>query len=288
MEKNWVKELEELGSFYKETRLRRGYKLLDIETENLHHTKLSRFERGETMLSARAFVLAVNAIDMTMAEFFVSKDSNQFNRLQEFGKKMGTHIMSEDIVSMKALLIPRAKKNYDKIFNILIKCAIFDISKENILTKKEQMFITEYFLNLEIWTLYDISLLGLCLEAIDIVEMYDIAQDLLYKDEFLELLSEHEMSVKKALINIYVHLICKGKLTKAENLERDLNEHLTEWDMEERIIFYVFKNILQYKREKKIELLKEIQDDIQCLRKFGATGMATRFELFLKNFILIE
>lgn len=283
-----MKELEELGNFYKETRLRRGYKLLDVETENLHHSKLSRFERGETMLSAKSFVLAVNAIDMTMAEFFVSKDRNQFNRLQDFGKKMGTYIMSEDIVSMRALLIPRAIKNYDKIFNTLIKCSIFDISKENLITKKDKKFITKYFLNLKIWTLYDINLLSLCLEAIDIVEIYDIAQDLLYKDEFLELLSEHEVCVKKALINIYVHLICKGRLTAAENIQEDLNEHLTEWDMEEKIILYIFKNILQYKRQKNTELLKEIRYDIQYLRKFDATGMATRFELFLKNFILIE
>ncbi|XOQ36491.1 MAG: Transcriptional activator, Rgg/GadR/MutR family, C-terminal domain-containing protein [Lactococcus sp.] len=274
----------ELGAFYKETREKLGYSQRDAESAYCDHSLISRFENGETVLRADKLLMAINGLDLTPTEFFVWHGEYLPNRLQIFNKKMSAYAINEDVDGLKTLLKTRAIRNEDKIFNILVKCAIFDLSDEMLIIKSERKFIEKHFNNVKQWTIYEMSVFAHCLEAIDDAEVYDIGQDILKSDEFSKIIDSNATLAKKTLVNLYVHLICHGSYRYAEKLKQGINDLLTEWDMSEKIILHIFEKFSLYRQEKSPELLAEIQDDLQILNRFGATGMAKRMTLFIKKY----
>lgn len=274
----------ELGAFYKETREKLGYSQRDAESAYCDHSLISRFENGETVLRADKLLMAINGLDLTPTEFFVWHGEYLPNRLQIFNKKMSAYAINEDVDGLKTLLKTRAIRNEDKIFNILVKCAIFDLSDEMLIIKSERKFIEKHFNNVKQWTIYEMSVFAHCLETIDDAEVYDIGQDILKSDEFSKIIDSNATLAKKTLVNLYVHLICHGSYRYAEKLKQGINDLLTEWDMSEKIILHIFEKFSLYRQEKSPELLAEIQDDLQILNRFGATGMAKRMTLFIKKY----
>lgn len=59
-------ERMELGEFYKELRLARKLKQTDVACEGLTASQLSKFELGQSMLSADKLILAIQGINVTL------------------------------------------------------------------------------------------------------------------------------------------------------------------------------------------------------------------------------
>lgn len=278
-------ETLEIGMYYKQVREERGYTLADVamSSDYLDKSQLSRFESGESMLSADRFLAAINGLNMTVNEF-VALRSAEPSQYRVFSEKIMAYVMVGDIGGLKDLIKPKARMKMDKIFNILVKSAILDISQENLITTAEKKFLENYLLNIPYWTFFEVNIFGMCLEILDEEEVYDLGQDMLASHELSKIIAFNGEIVKKTAINLYVYLISKGWYTRAEQIEKELDKLLTEWDMEEKISIHIFKKFAQYKKERSPELLKEVQDDIQGLKKLGANGIANRFAMDIERY----
>ena len=71
-------ERMELGEFYKELRLARKLKQSDVACAGLTASQLSKFELGQSMLSADKLILAIQGINMNFDEF-----GHKLNNYQE-------------------------------------------------------------------------------------------------------------------------------------------------------------------------------------------------------------
>ena len=278
-------ETLEIGMYYKQVREERGYTLADVamSSDYLDKSQLSRFESGESMLSADRFLAAIDGLNMTVNEF-VALRSSEPSQYRVFSEKIMAYVMVGDIGGLKDLIKPKARMKMDKIFNILVKSAILDISQENLITTAEKKFLENYLLNIPYWTFFEVNIFGMCLEILDEEEVYDLGQDMLASHELSKIIAFNGEIVKKTAINLYVYLISKGWYTRAEQIEKELDKLLTEWDMEEKISIHIFKKFVQYKKERSPELLKEVQDDIQGLKKLGANGIANRFAMDIERY----
>ncbi len=278
-------ETLEIGMYYKQVREERGYTLADVamSSDYLDKSQLSRFESGESMLSADRFLAAIDGLNMTVNEF-VALRSSEPSQYRVFSEKIMAYVMVGDIGGLKDLIKPKARMKMDKIFNILVKSAILDISQENLITTAEKKFLENYLLNIPYWTFFEVNIFGMCLEILDEEEVYDLGQDMLASHELSKIIAFNGEIVKKTAINLYVYLISKGWYTRAEQIEKELDKLLTEWDMEEKISIHIFKKFAQYKKERSPELLKEVQDDIQGLKKLGANGIANRFAMDIERY----
>ena len=280
-----VLETQEIGAYYKQVREKRGYTLSDVAMSSsyLDKSQLFRFESGENMLSADRFLAAINGLNMTASEF-VALMSIEPSQYCVFNKKIRAYVMVGDIEGLKTLIKPNARLKMEKIFNILAKSAILDISQENLITTAEKKFLEKYLLSIPQWTFFEVKILGRCLEILDDDEIYDLGQDMLASQELSQIIAFNGKIVKKTAINLYVYLIFKGYYIRAERIEKEINKLLTEWDIEEKISLHIFKKFAQYKKEKNSELLKEVQSDIDMLKKLGATGMANRFAMEIEKY----
>lgn len=283
MSKNAV-EMQEIGTYYKQVREERGYTLSDVamSSDYLDKSQLSRFESGESMLSADRFLSAINGLNMTPSEFFALK-LNEPSQYHIFATKIMKCVMKKDEEGLKSLVKTKARVKMEKIFNILAKAAIFDVSKENLITTSEKKYLQNYLINIPQWTFFEVNIFGMCLEILDEDEVYDLGQDMLTSDELSQIIAFNDEVVKKTAINLYFYLISKGWYRRAERIEKKIDELLTEWDMEEKISLHIFKKFLKYKQEKSPKLLEEVQSDIQMLKQLGATGIADRFAIDIES-----
>ena len=184
-------EMLEIGVYYKRVRQERGYTLADVanSSDYLDKSQLSRFESGENMLSADRFLAAINGLNMTVTEFFALR-SVEPSHYGIFSKKIMSYVMVNDITGLKGLIKPKARMKMDKIFNILVKSAILDISRENLVTNAEKKFLETYLLTIPYWTFFDVNIFGMCLEILDEEEVYDLGQRAFGENKVQELLEK--------------------------------------------------------------------------------------------------
>ncbi len=80
-------EKMELGEFYKELRLARKLKQSDVACDGLTASQLSKFELGQSMLSADKLILAIQGINVTFDEFGHKLNNYQESPHMRFGTK---------------------------------------------------------------------------------------------------------------------------------------------------------------------------------------------------------
>ncbi|MDN5411256.1 MAG: hypothetical protein L0F95_02440, partial [Lactococcus sp.] len=122
-----------------------------------------------------------------------------------------------------------------------------------------------------------------CLDVLDIKTAYYLGLEMLESDELSKLLYAHGYIVKRTLANLYVHLIRHDYYTFANTIKSELSKLFNTWDMEGKIIIYMFDTFASYKRRKSAKLFETIQQDIQSLKRFGATALAESIEMLMEK-----
>lgn len=273
----------ELGAFYKKVRQSRGYSIGDVTSHYLSKSQISKFENGNSMLLLDGFMHAVAGLNMTMSEFFLTIGHFEAGNLHTFGEKLQDLINVQDMDGLKGLIIQKPRTNEKRIFNIKIKCAIRELSGQNLLTDADSQFIDKYLTDHEEWTAFDIDVFGMCLEALDTELVYQLSKQLTKKDKF-RILPYNAYIVKRTLVNVYVYMILHGRFIYADEFEKELNSLLKSTDTEEKIAVHIFKKVFKYRQEKNPELLPEIDQDLQNLKNLGAFGLARMIDIFLTNY----
>lgn len=273
----------ELGAFYKKVRQSRGYSIGDVTSHYLSKSQISKFENGNSMLLLDGFMHAVAGLNMTMSEFFLTIGHFEAGNLHTFGEKLQDLINVQDMDGLKGLIIQKPRTNEKRIFNIKIKCAIRELSGQNLLTDDDCQFIDKYLTDHEEWTAFDIDVFGMCLEALDTELVYQLSKQLAKKDKF-RILPYNAYIVKRTLVNVYVYMILHGRFIYADEFEKELDSLLKSTDTEEKIAVHIFKKVFKYRQEKNPELLPEIDQDLQNLKNLGAFGLARMIDIFLTNY----
>lgn len=273
----------ELGTLYKKVRQSRGNSINDVTSDYLNKSQISKFENGNSMLLLDGFMHAVAGLNMTMSEFFLSVGNFEAGSLHTFGKKLQDLINAQDIEGLKELIILKPRTNEKRIFNIKVKCAISELSGQNLLTDDECQFVDKYLTDREEWTAFDIDVFGMCLEALDTELVYQLGRQLIKKDKF-RILPYNAYIAKRTLVNVYVYMILHGRFVYANEFEKKLDALLKQNDTEEQVAVHIFKKVSKYRQERNPELLSEIDRDIQNLKNLGAFGLARMIDIFLANY----
>ena len=80
----------QLGELYKELRIARGLKQKDVARKGLSIAQLSKFENGQTMLSADKLLIAIVSIHMTFEEFVHKLNNYELPKEIILGMKIST------------------------------------------------------------------------------------------------------------------------------------------------------------------------------------------------------
>ena len=97
-------ERMELGEFYKELRLARKLKQSDVACDGLTASQLSKFELGQSMLSADKLILAIQGINMNFDEFGHKLNNYQESPHMRIGRRIVDRFVHQDIAGLEQLL----------------------------------------------------------------------------------------------------------------------------------------------------------------------------------------
>ena len=153
-------EKQELGEFYKELRLARKLKQSDVACDGLTASQLSKFELGQSMLSADKLILAIQGINVTFDEFGHKLNNYQESPHMRFGRKVVDRFAHQDIAGLEQLLEEieqeQIAQTYRRLNAVVIKNAIHSLDKSYLLEEEDREFLTTYLYAIESWTWFEL------------------------------------------------------------------------------------------------------------------------------------
>lgn len=141
-----------LGEFYKALRLARKVKQKDVAKGKLSKSQLSKFESGQSMLSADRMISAIEGINLTFAEFGHVLNGYRLTDYEELMKHIMTLLTNEDKGGLEALLEQYLNQEdviYYRLNSLVIKNAIHSLDREYVFDKEDGEFLAEYLFSIE-------------------------------------------------------------------------------------------------------------------------------------------
>lgn len=262
----------ELGELYRELRIARGLKLKDVVRDNLSLSQLSRFENGQTMLSADRMLLAISGIHMSFAEFGHALNNYKETPYFAAGKKIMELYGKQDVEGLKGLL--EEYKNYEsrEIYNrlnlLVVKDCIHSLESSYTIDQEEINLLTKYLYDIEEWTEYELYLFGNTLTLLSTEDLLFLGKAFVERDKFYRSIPSHDNAAKLALLNIISVLLERKQTYYVSYFMEILEKLLTHQDMYFIAILNFFKLVIKCtKGEKQAD--QELEDFLSALELIG-------------------
>ena len=263
-----------LGELYRELRVARGLKMKDVVSDKLSQAQLSKFENGQTMLSADKLLTAISAIHMSFAEFehayYQYEDSAFFKQAKLIEKLLIIHDDNSETYDV-----------YDKLNKLVIRCAIHDLNPEYIISDDDKDFITTYLYSIEEWTEYELYIFGNTLQVLSDSDLIFLSKSFIERDSLYLSIPNNNFRTQLVVLNIIFVLLERKKDYCVHYFMKNLESILTYQDMFVKTTFIFLKKVLNYREGKGTHLI-DLKKYIHDVEELGHEDVAE----FLKDNIV--
>ncbi|AND78972.1 Rgg/GadR/MutR family transcriptional regulator [Streptococcus pantholopis] len=267
-----------LGELYRELRIARGLKMKDIVNSELSQAQLSKFENGQTMLSADKLLIAISAIHMSLAEFEHAYHQYEDSSFFKQAKLIFQYHSSKDIKGLEELLTIYADSSetydiYNKLNSIVIHCAIHDLKPEHTISDSDKDFITTYLYSVEEWTEYELYIFGNTLQVLSNSDIIFLGKAFTERDSLYLSILNNKYRTQLVLLNIIFVLLERKQYYYADYFVKHLETILTYQDMFAKTVLIFLKKVLDY-QEGRDTKLTDLEDYICNVRNLGHEDVA--------------
>ena len=277
----------ELGEFYRELRIARGVKQNEVACEGLTSSQLSKFELGQSMLSADKLFLAIEGINMTFAEFAYKLNNYQESQHIQLGHQIVDLFVRQDKDSLEDLLNKVQEKvssqQYIRLNKIVIQNALHSLDSSYILKAEDKQFITAYLFAIDSWTWFELYLFFNTMPLLSDQDLLFLSTALLEKSQEFQQLMQNKLYLKKGLLNVISELLERGYYRYVPLFEIELEKILTVYDIFENILLKFLREIcifLKFNGSNK----KEIETFIQSLEVLDNPQLIALLTLKLQQY----
>ncbi|MDK8091465.1 Rgg/GadR/MutR family transcriptional regulator [Streptococcus intermedius] len=277
----------ELGEFYRELRIARGVKQNEVACEGLTASQLSKFELGQSMLSADKLFLAIEGINMTFAEFAYKLNSYQESQHIQLGHQIVDLFVRQDKDSLEDLLNKVQEKvssqQYIRLNKIVIQNALHSLDSSYILKEEDKQFITAYLFAIDSWTWFELYLFFNTMPLLSDQDLLFLSTALLEKSQEFQQLMQNKLYLKKGLLNVISELLERGYYRYVPLFEIELEKILTVYDIFENILLKFLREIcifLKFNGSNK----KEIETFVQSLEVLDNPQLIALLTLKLQQY----
>lgn len=277
----------ELGEFYRELRIARGVKQNEVACEGLTASQLSKFELGQSMLSADKLFLAIEGINMTFAEFAYKLNSYQESQHVQLGHQVVDLFVHQDKDGLEDLLHKVQEKvssqQYIRLNKIVIQNALHSLDSSYILKEEDKQFITAYLFAIDSWTWFELYLFFNTMPLLSDQDLLFLSTALLEKSQEFQQLMQNKLYLKKGLLNVISELLERGYYRYVPLFEIELEKILTVYDIFENILLKFLREIcifLKFNGSNK----KEIETFIQSIEVLDNPQLIALLTLKLQQY----
>ena len=266
----------DVGAFFKEIRRTRGYTQKDAGGDYISKSQLSRFENGETILTAEKLYYAITQISMTPNEFFNAFNDYKLDRMQELYRTLDNIQLSlkDGIEKSKTLIIKKPKDKFERLSNVMIKSVLQDITGKKYVSEEEYLLVGDYLSAIDYWSEFEMKLLYytcLILDEGDIRWFWEMITDRAH--HFNK--GNNQRLFLATLLNSYeTTVLDRQNMENAALFREDLEKFIVKKEPTMLIIFTIVTYFHDYLLEKTSKNRQKIEEYLTAAEVVGAKDMA--------------
>ena len=276
------------GETFKEIRLSRKYSIEALADQSVSKSTISRFERLESDITFDKLVALLNKMQVSIGEFmFLCEKGTKKNGLNSFSKFIFENNEEELKKLMEQMWMDYEKDGitYRKVSAILIEIHYNRLVKKPI-KEESVLFLTDYLIQCEVWTQFDLFILGNTIEYLPPNTSIILTKELTKKTSLFHgnrLIFETVLNI---LINTSLVCIKENRLQAAQ----ELISYLQGLDIDETYFFervlikFVFGSYL-VRRGDVNEGEREVNDSLKVMKLLGANKLEENFRGFYEIYI---
>ena len=276
------KRMKNLGKVFKELRESRKISLRKATGGRFSASLLSRFENGQSEISAPKLFAALENIHANVEELlFLARDFHH-DANSEFRNQLFKAVNPKDLTSLHTLYqreyqkIPFSKDKQEHILNsILIKSYMKAIDETITLTSEEERVLHDYLFSVEIWGLYELSFFSFCSPLLSVQLLTKYTREMLRKSDFLQGVGKNRNMMHTLLLNGFMACIEVDDFTNALYFKKQIEQNFFEENETYfRIVYLWAEGLLDSKQGRAEEGQRKMEDAIRIFEMIGCSKSA--------------
>ena len=274
--------MKNLGKVFKELRESRKISLRKATGGRFSASLLSRFENGQSEISAQKLFAALENIHANVEELlFLARDFHH-DANSEFRNQLFKAVNPKDLTSLHTLYqreyqkIPFSKDKQEHILNaILIKSYMKAIDETITLTSEEERVLHDYLFSVEIWGLYELSFFSSCSPLLSVQLLTKYTREMLRKSDFLQGVGKNRNMMHTLLLNGFMACIEVDDFTNALYFKKQIEKNFFEENETYfRIVYLWAEGLLDSKQGRVEEGRKKMEDAVRIFEIIGCSKSA--------------
>ena len=274
--------MKNLGKVFKELRESRKISLRKATGGRFSASLLSRFENGQSEISAPKLITALENIHASMEELLFLARGFHHDSNSEFRNQLFKAVNPKDLTSLSTLYqreyqqIPFSKDKQEHILNaILIKSYMKAIDETITLTSEEERVLHDYLFSVEIWGLYELSFFSSCSPLLSVQLLTKYTREMLRKSDFLQGVGKNRNMMHTLLLNGFMTCIEADDFTNALYFKKQIEKNFFEENETYfRIVYLWAEGLLDSKQGRAEEGQRKMEDAIRIFEMIGCSRSA--------------
>ena len=276
------KRMKNLGKVFKELRESRKISLRKATGGRFSASLLSRFENGQSEISAPKLFAALENIHANVEELlFLARDFHH-DANSEFRNQLFKAVNPKDLTSLHTLYqreyqkIPFSKDKQEHILNaILIKSYMKAIDETITLTSEEERVLHDYLFSVEIWGLYELSFFSSCSPLLSVQLLTKYTREMLRKSDFLQGVGKNRNMMHTLLLNAFMACIEIDDFTNALYFKKQIEKNFFEENETYfRIVYLWAEGLLDSKQGRVEDGQRKMEDAVRIFEMIGCSKSA--------------
>ena len=274
--------MKNLGKVFKELRESRKISLRKATGGCFSASLLSRFENGQSEISAQKLFVALENIHANVEELlFLARDFHH-DANSEFRNQLFKAVNPKDLTSLHTLYqreyqkIPFSKDKQEHILNsILIKSYMKAIDETITLTSEEERVLHDYLFSVEIWGLYELSFFSSCSPLLSVQLLTKYTREMLRKSDFLQGVGKNRNMMHTLLLNGFMACIEVDDFTNALYFKKQIEKNFFEENETYfRIVYLWAEGLLDSKQGRVEDGQRKMEDAVRIFEMIGCSKSA--------------
>lgn len=282
--------MKNLGKVFKELRESRKISLRKATGGRFSASLLSRFENGQSEISAQKLFVALESIHANVEELlFLARGFHQ-DAYSEFRNRIVEAIDPQDLTSLRTIYqreyqqLPFSKDKQQHILNaILIKSYMKAIDETVTLTSEEERVLHDYLFSVEIWGLYELSFFSSCSPLLSVQLLTKYTREMLRKSDFLQGVGKNRNMMHTLLLNGFMTCIEADDFTNALYFKKQIEKNFFEENETYfRIVYLWAEGLLDSKQGRVEEGQRKMEDALRIFEMIGCIKSADYYRSAMK------
>ena len=267
--------MEHLGQVFRSFREARHISLSEATGREFSKSMLSRFENGQSELSAQKLFSALSAIHTETEEFTVAAGIQDHHSHKELLSQIQDLLQAnqldllEELYLEKEKITQKSKKASDWVERLIVQAYLCALKESEKASPGELDFLHDYLFSVDIWGRYELNLFSVCTPVLSLDLFSQYTKEILSRKDFAALFANNRNTLHTTFLNGYLLAISQENITQADYFQQVIERHFYEENETCFRIVYLFAQgeliCLKGKTEEGLTQMKQAIDIFRIL-----------------------